>query len=99
MVRTNKNYGPISRIWEGPFVLHIMLSDPKHLEIIMNSQVHIEKPGNYDLFKPWIGSGLITGSGKLITYTYAWTKVVFKSYLIFTILNYLLDGNNTEFHK
>lgn len=64
LVRINKQYGHIVRIWEGPFVLRLMLSDPKYLEIIMNSQIHITKPANYDLFKPWIGLGLITSTGK-----------------------------------
>lgn len=68
LVRINKKYGPIVRIWEGPFTLRVMLSDPKHLEVILNSQVHIEKPANYDLFKPWLGLGLITSTGEYLFY-------------------------------
>nr|XP_018901323.1 PREDICTED: cytochrome P450 4C1-like [Bemisia tabaci]XP_018901324.1 PREDICTED: cytochrome P450 4C1-like [Bemisia tabaci]AFP49818.1 cytochrome P450 [Bemisia tabaci] len=73
--RTRK-WGPIFRTWEGPLaVLHI--TRPEHAEIILASSKHIDKSLVYTFLHPWLGTGLLTGTGakwhshrKMITPTF-----------------------------
>uniref|UniRef100_A0A1B6MH87 Cytochrome P450 n=1 Tax=Graphocephala atropunctata TaxID=36148 RepID=A0A1B6MH87_9HEMI len=69
-------YGPLFRIWNGP-IAEVHLTRPEHLELIMNSSKHIDKSSVYTLLQPWLGTGLLTGTGlkwhshrKLITPTF-----------------------------
>ncbi|KAG8332923.1 Cytochrome P450 4C1 [Homalodisca vitripennis] len=69
-------YGPLFRIWNGP-IAEIHLTRPEHLELIMSSSKHIDKSSVYTLLQPWLGTGLLTGTGmkwhshrKLITPTF-----------------------------
>ncbi|GJQ86707.1 hypothetical protein Trydic_g14778 [Trypoxylus dichotomus] len=56
-------YGPAPfKSWHGNNpMLHLM--KPEHLEIIMNSSVHITKSHQYDYLHPWLGQGLLTSAG------------------------------------
>ncbi|XP_054266757.1 cytochrome P450 4C1-like [Macrosteles quadrilineatus] len=71
-----ENYGPIFRVWNGP-IAEVHLTRPEHLELIMSSSMHIDKSNVYTLLQPWLGTGLLTGTGakwhshrKLITPTF-----------------------------
>jgi Cytochrome P450. len=62
MARSHK-YAPIYRSWGGPVaVLH--LTRPEHIELILNSSKHIEKSLVYKFLHPWLGTGLLTSTGK-----------------------------------
>lgn len=41
----------------------VALSNPDDVEIILNSQVHLEKSEEYRFFKPWFGNGLLISKG------------------------------------
>ncbi|XP_050362594.1 cytochrome P450 4g15-like [Nymphalis io] len=56
-------YGTVVRGWLGTKLL-IFLSDPDDVEVILNSQVHIDKASEYRFFKPWLGEGLLISSGE-----------------------------------
>ncbi|KAH8260345.1 hypothetical protein KR026_009713 [Drosophila bipectinata] len=42
---------------------HLLVTDPKYLEYILNSQELIQKSTIYNLLHPWLGSGLLTSYG------------------------------------
>ncbi|XP_026491077.2 cytochrome P450 4g15-like [Vanessa tameamea] len=58
-----EQYGTVVRGWLGTKLL-IFLSDPDDVEVILNSQVHIDKASEYRFFKPWLGEGLLISSGE-----------------------------------
>ncbi|KAK5643929.1 hypothetical protein RI129_007774 [Pyrocoelia pectoralis] len=53
----------VVKLWQGSKLI-IFLSDPKDVEIILSSYDHIDKSSEYDLFKPWLGNGLLISTGK-----------------------------------
>ncbi|XP_012279963.1 cytochrome P450 4g15 [Orussus abietinus] len=55
-------YGNVVRAFLGP-KLYIFLADPRDIEIILSSPIHIEKSVDYKFFKPWLGEGLLISSG------------------------------------
>ncbi|KAF2900105.1 hypothetical protein ILUMI_06080 [Ignelater luminosus] len=69
-------YSPLFRSWYGSTpAIHLM--KPEHMEVIMNNSQHIKKDFMYQFIKPWLGEGLLTGTGakwhknrKLITPTF-----------------------------
>ncbi|XP_038213526.1 cytochrome P450 4g15-like [Zerene cesonia] len=56
-------YGTVVRGWFGSKLI-VFLSDPDDVEVILNSQVHIDKASEYRFFKPWLGEGLLISSGE-----------------------------------
>ncbi|XP_017075023.2 cytochrome P450 4e3 [Drosophila eugracilis] len=48
--------------WIG-YSSHIVVTNPKQLEYILNSQQLIQKSTIYDLLHPWLGYGLLTSYG------------------------------------
>lgn len=56
-------YGSIVKMWAGPKLL-IFLVDPRDVEIILSSHVHIDKASEYRFFKPWLGDGLLISTGQ-----------------------------------
>ncbi|GAB0097092.1 Cytochrome P450 4g1 [Sergentomyia squamirostris] len=54
--------GNIARIFFGNKVV-VGLMHPDDIEIILNSNVHLEKSEEYRFFKPWLGDGLLISSG------------------------------------
>lgn len=42
----------------------VLIADPKTAEGILSSQKLIEKSVDYDMIKPWLGTGLLIASGK-----------------------------------
>ncbi|PSN53387.1 Cytochrome P450 4C1 [Blattella germanica] len=74
--RRAKDYGPLFRIWAGP-VAQICLTRPEHVEIILRDTKHLDKSLAYSFIRPWLGEGLLTGTGakwhshrKMITPTF-----------------------------
>lgn len=60
-----KEYGAVIRAWLGTKLV-VFLQDPVDIEVILNSQVHINKSEEYRFFKPWLGEGLLISSGNLV---------------------------------
>lgn len=58
-----KEYGTILKLWLGPKLV-VFISDPRDIEIILSSHVHIDKAAEYSFFKPWLGDGLLISTGK-----------------------------------
>ncbi|KAL1506368.1 hypothetical protein ABEB36_005743 [Hypothenemus hampei] len=56
-------YGRVVKLWIGPRLL-IFLIDPRDVELILSSHVHIDKSPEYRLFQPWLGDGLLISSGQ-----------------------------------
>lgn len=57
----------IAKIWIGPRLL-VFLYDPRDVELILSSHVHIDKAEEYRLFKPWLGNGLLISTGNNFAY-------------------------------
>lgn len=62
-LKLQKQYGSFYKLWLGSR-LHLMISKPEYLEQLLNSNVHLSKSDGYDLFKPWLGDGLLVSTGK-----------------------------------
>lgn len=56
-------YGNVARAFLGPKLV-VFLSDPRDVEIILGSHVHIDKSPEYRFFKPWLGEGLLINTGE-----------------------------------
>jgi cytochrome P450 family 4 len=56
-------YGNVVRGWLGHRLV-VFLSDPRDIEIILSSHVHIDKSPEYRLFQPWFGNGLLISTGE-----------------------------------
>lgn len=56
-------YGDICRGFLGN-KLFVFLSHPADVEIILNSNVHLDKSADYNFFKPWLGEGLLISTGE-----------------------------------
>lgn len=56
-------YGPITRAFLGT-KLFIFMQDPRDIEIILGSSIHIDKSEDYRYFKPWLGEGLLISTGE-----------------------------------
>ncbi|KAL1450855.1 hypothetical protein WDU94_003170 [Cyamophila willieti] len=54
---------PLVKFWVGPRLL-VFLKDPRDVEIILSSHVHIDKSPEYRFFKPWLGNGLLISTGE-----------------------------------
>ncbi|CRK90412.1 CLUMA_CG004149, isoform A [Clunio marinus] len=61
-VNKGKPFNDVIKIWAGPKLL-IFLADPRDIEIILSSQVYLDKSPEYRFFKPWLGNGLLISSG------------------------------------
>lgn len=49
-------------MWIGPRLL-VFLQDPRDVEIILGSNVYLDKSPEYRYFQPWFGNGLLISSG------------------------------------
>ncbi|XP_022903435.1 cytochrome P450 4g15 [Onthophagus taurus] len=52
------------RIWAGPYLL-VGLFNPADVELILSSNVHLEKSVEYEFFQPWFGNGLLISYGDI----------------------------------
>ncbi|XP_029155595.1 cytochrome P450 4g15-like [Nylanderia fulva] len=57
-----ETYGSVGSIHFGTRVI-IYLADPKDVEIILGSSVHLDKSIEYRYFQPWLGDGLLITKG------------------------------------
>ncbi|XP_015595061.1 cytochrome P450 4g15 [Cephus cinctus] len=55
-------YGNVARAFLGPKLV-VFLTDPRDVEIILSSHVHIDKSPEYRFFEPWLGEGLLISTG------------------------------------
>ncbi|XP_050466859.1 cytochrome P450 4g15 [Cataglyphis hispanica] len=60
--RKSFEYDQIIRLWMGPKLI-VFLMDPRDVEIILSSQVYIDKSVEYRYFEPWLGNGLLISTG------------------------------------
>ncbi|XP_052758279.1 uncharacterized protein LOC113519550 [Galleria mellonella] len=58
-----KKYGHVIRGWLGTR-LFIFLTRAEDVEAILSSQEHIDKSSEYDLFKHWLGGGILISQGE-----------------------------------
>lgn len=56
-------HGTPVKIWIGPRAV-VFLTDPRDIEVILGSHVHIDKSPDYRLFEPWLGDGLLISTGE-----------------------------------
>ncbi|KAI7815338.1 cytochrome p450 [Rhyzopertha dominica] len=71
-----QTFAPLFRSWYGSYpAVHLM--KPEHIELVMGSTTNITKGPLYKFIMPWLGTGLLTGTGlkwhshrKLITPTF-----------------------------
>ncbi|KAJ8966482.1 hypothetical protein NQ317_006438 [Molorchus minor] len=60
-VNLQNKYGTFYKLWLGPR-LHLMVSKPEYLEQLLNSNIHLSKSDGYDLFRPWLGDGVLVST-------------------------------------
>lgn len=58
------DYGRIFKVHDGPFSAIIVVTDPKFMEYILSSPKHIDKAAQYTYLENWLGTGLLTSTGK-----------------------------------
>ncbi|XP_022901352.1 cytochrome P450 4C1-like [Onthophagus taurus] len=63
--RVIKTYGKVVRIWQGPFRINLFITDIDLVEYFLSSNVHTHKSSSYNVFKAWLGHGLITAAGNV----------------------------------
>lgn len=68
-----------TKLWFGPR-LGIFLLDPNDIEVILSSNVYIDKSPEYRFFKPWLGDGLLISTGEQ-----HWVRLLF---FLLLLLNY-----------
>lgn len=56
-------YGHVVRGWIGHKLI-VLLSDPQDVELVLGSNVHIDKSDEYRFFQPWLGNGLLISTGE-----------------------------------
>lgn len=61
-LKLGKKYTNVARIWIGPKLV-VILTNPMDIELILNSNVHLEKSDEYRFFQPWLGNGLLISKG------------------------------------
>jgi cytochrome P450 family 4 len=57
-----QRYVNVARVWMGSNLI-VFLTNPDDVEVILNSQEHIDKSSEYRFFKPWLGEGLLISTG------------------------------------
>lgn len=55
-------FGVPIKLWIGPKLV-VILTDPRDIEVILSSNVYIDKSPDYQLFQPWLGDGLLISTG------------------------------------
>lgn len=64
ITRLAHQYGAIFRFWLLSD-LYIALQDPDYVQAVLSDSKILDKSSSYDVLKPWLGSGLITGTGEV----------------------------------
>ncbi|XP_055914755.1 cytochrome P450 4d8-like [Eupeodes corollae] len=63
LIHFRKIWGKTYRIWIFNRLI-IAIGDPKVAEVLLSSQTHIKKHHLYNLFRPWLGVGLLMSDGR-----------------------------------
>lgn len=63
VITKGKDYKDVIKLWAGPKLM-VFLADPRDIELILSSQVYLDKSPEYRFFKPWLGNGLLISSGE-----------------------------------
>ncbi|KAK9509483.1 hypothetical protein O3M35_006793 [Rhynocoris fuscipes] len=58
-----QEFQDMGKAWFGP-KLYVALINPKDIEIILSSSVHLKKSPDYRFFEPWFGNGLLISNGE-----------------------------------
>ncbi|XP_035890500.1 cytochrome P450 10-like [Anopheles stephensi] len=56
-------YGKCLRVWLGTQLI-VLVTDPKDIEVLLSSPKYIDKSGEYDFIRPWLGEGLLISRGR-----------------------------------
>lgn len=59
-------YGRTVLIYDGAISKVVAISDCKFLELVLSSIKFIDKSLNYTYFQNWLGTGLLTSTGKTV---------------------------------
>ncbi|XP_053948671.1 cytochrome P450 4g15 [Anastrepha obliqua] len=62
VIRKSSEFENIAKMWIGPQLV-VFIYDPRDVEILLSSQVYIDKSSEYKFFKPWLGDGLLISTG------------------------------------
>ncbi|CAG9801779.1 unnamed protein product [Chironomus riparius] len=63
IVEKGKDFNRVIKLWVGPKLI-VFLVDPRDIELVLSSQVYLEKSPEYRFFRPWLGNGLLISSGQ-----------------------------------
>jgi cytochrome P450 family 4 len=63
MLNFAKKYGGVLLLHGGPIRKTLLVSDYKFLECVLSSTKILNKTEDYDFFRPWLGTGLLTSDG------------------------------------
>lgn len=63
VIRKSSEFPYVCKMWIGPKLV-VFIYDPKDVEILLSSQVYIDKASEYKFFKPWLGDGLLISTGE-----------------------------------
>ncbi|CAL8127140.1 unnamed protein product [Orchesella dallaii] len=63
MQRWCEKYGSVVKTFSGSRRF-LMLNDPKYIEKVLTSNVHLKKGFDYDFVRPWLGDGLLMSTGQ-----------------------------------
>lgn len=63
VIEKGRDFNQVIKVWIGPKLL-VFLVDPRDIELVLGSQVYIDKAPEYRFFKPWLGNGLLISTGK-----------------------------------
>jgi hypothetical protein len=69
VIRKGKDFKDVIKLWAGPKLM-VFLADPRDIELVLSSQVYLDKSPEYRFFKPWLGNGLLISSGKVKSFDY-----------------------------
>ncbi|XP_063705039.1 cytochrome P450 4g15 [Culicoides brevitarsis] len=62
VIEKGRDFNEVIKVWIGPKLL-VFLVDPRDIELVLGSQVYIDKAPEYRFFKPWLGNGLLISTG------------------------------------
>ncbi|XP_011858609.1 PREDICTED: cytochrome P450 4C1-like isoform X2 [Vollenhovia emeryi] len=63
LISLSTQYYPIFKYWQIFFPI-VSIRHPDDLETILSSPKHIEKSILYDVYHPWLSTGLLTSGGQ-----------------------------------
>lgn len=89
---------PVRKGWFGPFLI-IAIKDPRDIELVLSSQVHLEKSFQYATLKPWFGNGLLISSGAAWRHQRKLIAPTFHLNVLKTFVNTLNDNARSVCQK